>query len=474
MIQLLRRHVLPLLGLTVLFLAPATIVYSASTLDIGTQYRIRGITMSKTDFGASGNQEYSYYSQRALAHIGGRFSPNIEFMMQWQALGIAGSTGTLSNPITNPAGNRYPNTNFTPWIQTASMKAKELYDLPIDVTLGRQPVMLGDGLILSDDDLGFTGIRIDTRLPFYGLQASAFTFKTSDSFIGSNDTDIYGIEFTKPTRNIRYQLSVVTERDANGTTVYIRPAENSNTYAPGTDFTASRITKTYYDARIEGRLLEGGFYKAELALQNGSVSRSSSTLGNVDLGGYAFLISAGLYTKFSKYGPIEIHGLFGIASGDKGDANKDNSFRPSFGHKFDGLERTGFGEFYGATLYDAVPSTRYSSSASTPTVSGLPPGNSGIRVIGAGVTAHPTSLISVGIDYYVYTAQENSSIPGQANFSPAASESSLGTELDIGIGFSYTSYMAFRASAAFFSPGKAYGNFGDDAHRFTVEAIGRF
>jgi len=45
------------------------------------------------------------------------------------------------------------------------MKANQLYDTPIDVTLGRQPITLGDGLILADDDLGFTGIRVDARLP---------------------------------------------------------------------------------------------------------------------------------------------------------------------------------------------------------------------------------------------------------------------------------------------------------------------
>ncbi len=447
-----------------LFLASSAL--ASSTLDIGTSYRLRGISMNKTDYGVTPDQNYAYYSQRALAHIGGRFSPNIEFMTQFQALGIAGSSGTVTNPIANPSGSRYPNTNFTPWIQTAYMKANQLYDMPIDITLGRQPITLGDGFILSDDDLGFTGIRLQSRLPWYDLQGQAFTFKAGDSIQGYSDTDIYGVELTKPTRNIRYQLSLVTERDASGSTIYVRPSENP-AGAPLTDFTASRITKTFYDARMEGRLSEGGFYKGEVAIQNGNVDRSSATLGNVQLGGYAALISAGLFTRFSKYGPIEIHGLFGIASGDSG-SGKDNSFRPTFGHKYDGLERSGFGEFYGATLYDAIPSAIYSQTGSSRTVSGLPPGNSGLRVIGAGVTTHPTSLLSIGIDYFVYTAQETT------GFSPAPSESSLGTELDIGAGFAYTNYMTFRASIAFFSPGKAYGAFQNNAQRIAVEATGRF
>ncbi len=438
----------------------------SSTLDIGTNYRVRGITMKRTDFGTTGGQEYSYYSQRALAHVGGRFSPNIEFMTQFQAIGIAGSSSTVT-PIANPAGSRYPNTDFTPWVQTAYLKATQVYDWPVDITVGRQPITLGDGFILSDDDLGFTGVRLESRLPFYGLHAQLFTFKASESVIGSNDADIYGIELTKPTRNIRYQVSMVTERDATGRTVYIRPSENSLAFAPGTDLTASRITRTFYDARIEGRLREGGFYKGEFALQDGSVSRSSSTLGDVDLGGYAFLLSAGLFTRFSKYGPIEIHGLFGMASGDSG-GGTDKSFRPSFGHKYDGLERSGFGEFYGATLYDAIPSSSYGPSASTNSVSGLPTGNSGLRVIGAGVTTHPTALLSIGIDYYVFTSQQST------NFSPAPSESSLGSEIDVGVGFAYTSYLTFRGTYAIFNPGKAYGAFTNKATRIVLEAVGRF
>ncbi len=89
-------------------------------------------------------------------------------------------------------------------------------------------------------------------------------------------------------------------------------------------------------------------------------------------------------------------------------------------------------------------------------------------MIGAGVTTHPTSLLSIGIDYYVYTAEESSS------FSPAPSESSLGTELDVGVGFAYTNYLTFRATYALFSPGASYGAFTDNAQRIAIEAVGRF
>jgi hypothetical protein len=474
-------------------------VYANSILDIGTDYRLRAISFSEADYGASGNQNYPlYYSQRAEAHVGGRFSPNLEFMTQFQALGVAGSTGSISNITVDPSQGRYPNTNFSPWIQWAYLKANHLFDTSIGLTIGRQPITLGDGLILSDDDLGFTGVRMNGILPWYDIRADVFTFKPGQNLDNTNGgIDISGFELTKAATNMRYQMSVVNEHDASGSTLFIRPSENASSFNPtfvninnnivangGTaipisqfNFTATDITKTYLDGRVEYRLSEGGFFKVEGALQTGQVSRDPSLatstaalLGyspSVNLGGYAFLVSGGLFTRFSKYGPIEIHGLFGIASGDSG-GGTDNAFQPDFGHQYDGLERSGFGELYGATLYNAIPSSTYNANASSPSVSGLPQGVSGIRVIGAGVTTHPTSLISVGIDYYVYTAEQST------NFAPAPSEDSLGTELDIGAGLAYTNYLTFRATYALFSPGKSYGAYANNASRFALEAVGRF
>src|SRR5580704_6761005 len=115
-----------------LLLASGT-AFATSTLDVGTDYRMRGISMQTADYGLTNDQNYAYYSQRALAHIGGKFSPNIEFMTQFQALGVVGSSAPITNPTVNPAGSRYPNENFTPWVQWAYMKASQVYDMPVDL-----------------------------------------------------------------------------------------------------------------------------------------------------------------------------------------------------------------------------------------------------------------------------------------------------------------------------------------------------
>src|SRR5690349_18295555 len=75
-----------------LFLLAASPARATSTLDIGTDYRMRILSYDKADYGLTNQTYSSYYSQRALAHIGGKFSPNLEFMTQFQALGVAGSS----------------------------------------------------------------------------------------------------------------------------------------------------------------------------------------------------------------------------------------------------------------------------------------------------------------------------------------------------------------------------------------------
>jgi hypothetical protein len=434
------------------------IISDAAVLDVGTQYRLRALSIDNPDYGASPDRSYSYMSQRALFHIGGRFSPNIEMMTKFQAIGIAGSSGTVTEAAANPGGNRLPRTDFTPFVQWAYLKATNLYDTPNTVTLGRQSIVLGDGMLLSDDDLGFTGIRLESRLPWWGLQTDLFTFKTSDSIYDKNDGNLYGAQLVKPMRNIRYSLVFVSERDDSGTP-YTRATENPATL-PTTNLATSHIRRNFYGARIEGRLLEGGFFKGEFATQSGTIKRDPA-LESVKLGGYGMTLSAGLYARRSKFGPIEVHGMFGLGSGDKGDAGKDTAFRPSFSRRFDGMERIGYGEYYSASLFDSF------QSSSNPR--GVPAGHSGIRTIGGGITMYPTRLLSIGVDYFVFDSQETS----VTSFPTSSGETSLGSEFDFGMGFAYTEYLSFRASFAFFSPGNAYIT-KDKARRFLFEAVGRF
>lgn len=416
--------------------------------------------MSDPSFGALSDEKYRFYSQRLQLYLNARFTPHVEFYTKLQAIGIAGSSNPVTNSVPNPAADRYPNAVFTPWIQNAYFKAREVADRPVDLSIGRQPIRIGDGLVLSDDDLGLTGVRVQARLPWQELMLDAFTFKANESAsLTSSDSDLYGAELALPRVENRFSFFWLLERDGSGT-LYRPPAENPANLPAALVPTTSRITRHFLDVRAEGKLLKGGFYKLELAVQRGYASRNPA-LGLVKFEGSMFLLSGGLYARRTRFGPFEVHASFGQASGDDpATANTDEAFNPTFGHRFDGLERSGFGEFYGASLYDA-----FGSSANP---RGLPPGTSGIRVLGTGLTMHPLEQISVGADYYLFSVRENTS-----GFSPS-SDGALGTELDLGLGVSWTSYLSFRASFAQLFPGQAFGANRTSGRRLLIEAIGRF
>ena len=89
----------------------------SSTLNIDTDYSMMGISYTNNDFDKSTSTDsVSYYSQKFNLSISGHFNENIEVGSKITALGIVGSTST---PWNVPD---YPNTNFSPYIETAYLK----------------------------------------------------------------------------------------------------------------------------------------------------------------------------------------------------------------------------------------------------------------------------------------------------------------------------------------------------------------
>jgi len=71
----------------------------------------RDFSIRKADFGASPDQDFRILFAARFGPFGGRFSPNIEMMTQFQAIGIVVSSGTTTSPAAFPGGGgRYPNT----------------------------------------------------------------------------------------------------------------------------------------------------------------------------------------------------------------------------------------------------------------------------------------------------------------------------------------------------------------------------
>ncbi|MBI3292484.1 MAG: hypothetical protein HYZ73_06710, partial [Elusimicrobia bacterium] len=259
-----------------------------------------------------------------------------------------------------------------------------------------------------------------------------------------SDLDVYGA-----LANVRYSTYLweflwLWERDRSGT-------KHPN---PVTGDDTNSISRYFLDLRMD-RQLKGAFYKGEVAIQRGNVEKKDPTKGNPKLGGVAVLFTGGFAAEHPKLGEMKLSGVFGQASGDDGGGN-DKAFRPSFGHQFDGLERHGFGEYYGASLYDVL--------------GGLPTGHSGVRVFGGGGELIPRFGATFGFFYYIFTSMEQT---GAAS----TSDNGLGTEVDVTVAYRISKLADLRFVYANFFAGtanKAGKASPGGSNRLSLEASARF
>ena len=420
----------------------------ATKLDLGVEYRLRGLSYSNPDFDSSTSDTQAFYSQRAflgfslknivLGNYGGE-TQDLDVTLRLQALSIAGSSSPVKAPF-DRIGSRYPNTNFTPWVQNAYLKASNLFGFPWQLIIGRQPLILGSGLILSDDDLGTTAIKAE--IPFstrwIDLESQIFTAKSSESQTGDRDLDLHGLSFKIPSEGV-WELAYLLERDKS------QPAIKSSVK----NFFSLRYSLEWDQISFDG----------ESAWQQGTAKSAAQGQSDTRISGNAVKVQGAWRQPVSHYGEGKARLLFGFGSGDKSSTlSKDESFFPSLGHRFNGLERSGFGEFYGASLYDAL-------GGSSTTARGLPPGASGIQVVGLGITLPPWKKITLDLDYFVFHAQK-----------VASGNRSLGSEFDSRLSYSLQDKLFFSLTAALFSPGEGSrtGPNKSSAKRLKIEATGRF
>ena len=105
------------------------------------------------------------------------------------------------------------------------------------------------------------------------------------------------------------------------------------------------------------------------------------------------------------FGPSKMRLAYGKSSGNSGPVNdKDKAFLPTFGHRFKGLERDGFGEIVGASLYDIIQTS--TSTAAGKATNGMPDGLSGLNVINIGADM-PYKKLMLSVDFYRFKAAQN-------------------------------------------------------------------
>ena len=146
-------------------------------------------------------------------------------------------------------------------------------------------------------------------------------------------------------------------------------------------------------------------------------------------------------------------------SGDKpGTPTTDEAFFPSRGHRYNGIERVGFGELFAATAYDA-----FGGNYSTTTASGLRTGASGLVVFGVGYTPPAYRSLTIDIDFFLYQAERISTGPR-----------TLGTEWDLRLRYPIRDQLNIAATMAYFRAGQFTDPGRSVARKYSFEVSGRF
>ncbi len=337
----------------------------AAKLDLSTNIRMRALSYENLNFSVDSPLNDSFYSQNAslgfvLKDLWLEKSKDstMDVGIVLKGIGIAGSSVPAKAPFDRIA-SRYPNSNFTPFIQQAYIKVHRAFNRDITMTLGRQCFELGSGMVLADDGLGFTGARVEFPSLWKDIGGEVFAFKPVSSHAGRDTIDVYGVSFKIPLEGL-WEFYLFRERDWDTPKVLDVPVKSVKRLFPGVRYS---INYSFFS------------FDGEAVFQTGKAVPSDPAKSNLKFNGSAYLMKGKWTQSMGQWGTGSARLIIGRGSGDKpGTQNTDEAFFPSFGHRYNGIERDGFGSIFGATLYDSL--------RTSDTASGLPGTVSGIQVLG--------------------------------------------------------------------------------------------
>lgn len=408
---------------------PAFSSLHATNLSLGADYLLRGVSIEERDKTLSSNR---YYDQRLQAYLVTDLSKDVEATVRVQSINVWGLEGS-----TNPLSTRYPDANGDLWVQNAFVRLPGLWKDRIIVTAGRQPLVWGDGAILSDDELGMNAIRMQIKSPWRRLpfDIDGFTAKISETLTTNDDTNLHGAVLGFNREAVRWEIMGLWEKSGNAG-AYEMGAET-------TSVISSNLERKIYGVRAKANLRDA-FLRGEYYVQKGSLKRNPNG-DDITLGGDAFIIGLGGKQNTEKFG--RFGAILEVATGSGDDANtlgEDEAFRPTFASRWSGLERRGYGRYFAATLSDAYsPSSPFAPASSVN--DGLPEGISGIQSVHFGIEATPWSQWTFSLDYFQYKGQK-----------ALAGKKDLGTEFDYGLVYRHSGLVQVRANTSSFDPGEAF------------------
>lgn len=397
-----------------------------TSLNLGLDYHLRGVSIGNNDMSDLTSDSFSYYSQSARMYMRAWLNEDVEAAFRLQSLNVWGLEGS-GTPVT-----RYPKADGTPFVEEAYIHMPHMLRNHLDLTVGRQPLVLGDGMLVSSDDVGFNALRARFLGPWQ-TELDLFTAKMVESLSSTgDDSDLKGVVFRVQQADRHWDVGMIQESNSAVSTYVL----GTSTYA------ATQVNRRFYDVRLFGDLKDA-YYKVEVAMQEGDAQVPG--VGAVKIKGIGQKIELGAQKDTDKWGRFGVRAIYAQGSGDNPNSlDTDEAFRPTFARRWSGLQRAGYGAHYAATLSDAYdPAAPFS-----PDGTGLPlaSGVSGIRTTGLGIHSTQKVFWTGSLDYYTYDARVNSS-----------GEKDLGAEIDAQLTYRYTGFVTFTGGMSLFFPGGAYG-----------------
>ncbi|HAT71579.1 MAG TPA: hypothetical protein DCS63_02040 [Elusimicrobia bacterium] len=413
-----KRPALPLYAALTALLIPAAA--QATKLDLSSDVEIKAANYQHLVYGDLQASQPLFSENAAIGFIikGIKLEKTPDSTMDvgvvLQSVGPGASSNTVTSPQFADAINRLPNTNGTPFVRGAYVKIYNFLRRNVTATFGRQDFTLGQGITLGSDDLGLPGGRIEMDKLYRNIKTDLFFFRP---FKTDRYLKVYGGTAYYPASEGLWQAYHFWEVDDG----------------PGQDivFNAAAKTKKFTGLRyfLSQKQLS---FDGEAVIQRGTAEKAGGGTGKYEA--HAFMLKGAWNQDIAMFGQSRVRLGYGRSSGNPG-ANPatDKAFFPSFGKKFKGMERDGYGQIAGATLYDMIKTSA--------TANGLPNGVSGLNVINIGADL-PYKKLVISADLYKFRATRNA----------GGGSLQIASEYDVKASYAFGDNLHLNAVYAVFTP----------------------
>ncbi len=298
--QRMPKTIFTILGIVLLLFLSIPVL--AQKISIGEQIELRYISVTEASSTTITSSD-DFFTHKVRVYLGGQLGDNMKAFFKAQTSGQWGDYTDL-------------------WVENAYVNFRA-FSMPglntsIEFTIGRQPLVYGDGLLLNDDDTGVNCVKMGIFAPL-NTECDVFLARQSEG-PENGDFDVYGIVPRIYLKGHTITGTFIAEDDHSKVTF---PEANS--------------LKMIGDLRWKGNI--GGVdFRAEAAKQFGNVRRGKTVA--LTYNALAYIVGAEMKGKMSGIGDVQFGLNWLVADGSRGDDGR--TFASALSH----LDEKDWGEYF--------------------------------------------------------------------------------------------------------------------------------